>query len=507
MRVRHNSVVKNEHQLYTAEQVRHLDTRLAHARGVPSLQLMQDAAAAALHILSANWPEAQRIIVLAGSGNNAGDGWHLAELLHQRGRTVEVYCLKEPAALTGDAATVADSAITAGCHWQRCQDTTPDLETADLIVDAILGTGLSGVLRTEYAALINRVNTASTAVFSLDIPSGLQADTGVSMSGHIIADITITFVAYKRGLFTGDGIDACGKVVLADLGLSAFPEVCDHIARSVRLLSAQLKWPDRPANSHKNRFGTVVVIAGNRGMAGAGLLSAQAALHCGAGLVTLVTHPGHVAELHTRQPELMLLDSTDQAQAIVKLIAADTIVFGPGLGNDDWSEQCWELLHIALAERLSRPCNLIMDADGLRYLPFTFPAEVNLVITPHPGEAARLLDADSATIQQDRFQSSMRLAETQRSTVVLKGAGTIISNDEGKIALCPFGNPGMATAGMGDVLTGVLAAVLSQQSDLYTAVCNAVVIHSRAGDAAAGVSGQTALLAGSLNNAFPGLLP
>ncbi len=503
-------------KLYTAEQVRQLDQLLALARGVPTWQLMQDAGTAAAKVLKANWPEAKRIIIMAGSGNNAGDGWVLASLLHADGFDVFVIALKAPDQLQGDAARAAQMAQQAGCVWYQWgegdQRLLENLNNADVIVDALLGTGIKGQLREGYLAAITAINHSQRPVLALDIPSGLYADTGVIADICVDSDITITFVAYKRGQMTLDGPDYCGHLVLADLGLSEYPDLFEQPlpGSQVTLLNRQqvlASWPARRSNSHKKTYGHVVVIAGNVGMAGAGLLAARAALKSGAGLVTLVTHRQHAASLHSANPELMII-GIDQAESVADALfeSADSVVIGPGLGQGRWSEWCWQMLEQFLSQRkTSLP--VVVDADGLFYLSKHPLKNGKRVLTPHPGEAGQLLAVSNQQIQQDRFASADQLAQRYQAIVVLKGNGSVIASPDQSLALSAYGNPGMATAGMGDVLAGICGSALAQQSfEAFEQVCHAVMLHGLAGNAAAGNS-QASLIAGDVINALGKILP
>ncbi len=502
--------------LNTARQVRQLDQALATARGVPTWQLMQDAAAAAHNVLRSNWPEAQRIIIMTGSGNNAGDGWALASLLRAAGREVLVLALKSPEQLAGDAALAVAQAQSAGCAWHRWdgddQSVGQKLQDAELIVDALLGTGIDGELRADYVSAVTAINQAPAPVLALDVPTGLQSDTGRVEGLAVQAVITVTFVAYKRGQFTLDGPDHCGQLVLADLGLSDYPALqADAADQRVELLAAEntlASLPQRRRNSHKKTYGHVLVIAGNQGMAGAGLLAGQAALHSGAGLVTLLTHARHASQLHAAGAELMIVSHEDKAELAPELLErADCIVIGPGLGQDDWARCCWHDLEKYLAAQDRQTLPVVVDADGLWWLRRHPLAKAQLTLTPHPGEAAHLLDTNSARIQQDRFHSATELARRYQASVVLKGNGTVLAQQR-RLALCPFGNPGMATAGMGDVLAGVCGGLLAQQPQaVFRQVCRAVTAHALAGDLKASQGGQYGLTAGALIDGLAEYLP
>lgn len=499
-------------KLYTAEQVRQLDQTLAQARGVPTWQLMQDAGKAAFQVLRANWPEAKRIIIMAGSGNNAGDGWVLAALLKQAGLDAQVFALKPPDELQGDAAEAVTEAQQNGCKWQLWADDAgmcDQLGDADVIVDALLGTGISGGLRGAYPGAIAAINAQQRPVLAVDVPSGLHADTGATAEVCVLADITVTFVAFKRGLMTLNGPDYCGRLVLADLDLDEYPAVEQALSDQVVEYCRSVALPQRRQNSHKKTYGHVVVVAGNAGMAGAGLLAGRAALRSGAGLVTLITHHAHAAHLYTACPELMISGTGQSGDwPADTLQSADAVVIGPGLGQDDWASRCWQGLAEMLEQRpVDKSLPVVVDADGLHWFKSHPLDGAEWVITPHPGEAGALLEQSSQQVQQDRFASAAELAKRYKAVAVLKGNGSIIAGADGQMALSAHGNPGMATAGMGDVLAGICGGLLAQPHEsVFRQTCTAVTSHSLAGDAAAQRS-RYVLTAGDVINALAVVLP
>ena len=465
--------------LYTSAQMRQLDQRLAAARDEPTFALMRDAAGAALQVLRANWPQARSVLIVAGGGNNGGDGWMLAALLQDTALQAEVIAVSNPGRLQGDAAAAFACAEQANVSWQQYRETVlqQPFEQADVLVDAMLGTGITGAVRAPLDAVIARLNAVNKPVLAIDMPSGLQADTGVVEGEAVRADVTITLVAPKRGQFTADGPDHCGRLLLDDLGwqqhsagiLAHSPSLQQD---TVTLIDRRLlrRLPARRSNSHKHDYGRVLVIAGQPGMAGAGLLSASAALRSGAGLVVLATHAAHAAGLYAAQPELMINaipDATADVNAALAapLQAADCVVFGPGIGRTQWARQCW-LSVCAEIRRRHGKLPLVVDADGLYWLqqlPLADELAVSmqdeLMLTPHSGEAARLLDCSAAEIGQQRFDQATALAGRWQALVALKGNGSIVAAADGRLMLSAAGHPGMATAGSGDVLTGICAAL------------------------------------------------
>lgn len=475
--------------LYSAAQTRELDRRAIEQLGIPGYALMQRAAAAAWAALKDRWPAARRIAVLCGSGNNGGDGFELARLALAEHCELQVFQIgRDPGA--GDAA-IARAAWTAVGSLRRWSEAA--LDQPDVIVDAIFGTGLSrppdGEARAAIAA-INAARAAGAGVLAIDIASGLDADTGAVAGLAVDADLTVTFIARKPGLYTGQGPAQCGDVLFEALGL---PEsLADGLAPVASLLQQeQLQaWlPPRRRDAHKGRNGHVLVIGGNSGMAGAALLAGRAALRAGAGLVTIATRAEHAVALTAAQPELMVRP-VETAEALAALLErASVIAIGPGLGQDDWARQ---LFSAALAA--GKP--MVVDADALNLLAAAPQSRADWVLTPHPGEAARLLGVSTAEIGRDRAAAAARLRQRYGGVAVLKGAGSLIHGE--RTWLCPYGNPGMASGGMGDALTGVIAAFLAQGLALEAAAAAGVMAHARAGDRAAQRAGERGLAAGDL---------
>ncbi|TYP63476.1 NAD(P)H-hydrate dehydratase [Stutzerimonas stutzeri] len=458
--------------LYSAAQVRELDARLI-AAGTPGYELMQRAAHAAWRAVRRRWPDAEEISVLAGRGNNAGDGYLIAALAQRAGRQVRVLAVGDPQQLQGDAAQAFAEAQAAGVK------VTPWAAGTDLrgvLVDALLGTGIAGEVREPYASAIRAMNESAQPILSVDLPSGLCADTGHQLGAAVRAELTVTFIGLKLGLFTGQGPDCIGALVFDDL--QADTEVVAQIKPSaLRLCEANLPTlSPRTPTAHKGSFGQVLVIGGDLGTGGAALLSAEAALRCGAGMVTLATRPEHVTASLVRRPEIMCngVESTYALTALTQ--RADVLVIGPGLGQAPWGRS---LLSLAPQCRVPQ----VWDADALNLLA-TGAVELpsDCLLTPHPGEAARLLGISVADVQAERPAAARALAARFGCAVLLKGAGTLIADHEGRLALCDRGHPAMASAGLGDVLAGVAGALLAQGLAPFEAACLAVWLHAVAGE-------------------------
>lgn len=478
--------------LYTAEQTRTLDQCAINNQGIPGITLMARAAQATLSHLLETWPAPERLQILCGTGNNGGDGFLIADLAHKRGIPVSVYQLGDAAKITGDALAARQQALANGVHMASF--TGAALADEGVIVDAMLGTGLGGDVRAEYAQAIACINVSAAPVVAVDIPSGLCADTGAVLGAGVKADLTVTFIGLKRGLFTFQAPDYTGAVEFSDLAvpLSTYDSVPRQCSR-LELEPLLQRLPDRPATAHKGHFGNVLVVGGDYGMAGAAAMAAESALRCGAGLVRVATRPEHVAAVVARTPEIMPHGVESGADFDALLGPAQILVVGPGLGQSAWSRH---LLQRALAS--DKPT--IVDADALNLLSegdlqAQLPRD-NWILTPHPGEAARLLGIATAQVQADRFAAVTALQSRYGGVVILKGNGTLISAG-GELLLSDYGNPGMASGGMGDVLSGVIGALLGQRLPPLEAAALAVCLHGAAADIAA-QDGQRGLLATDL---------
>ena len=459
-------------RLYSAAQVRDLDARLI-AAGTPGFELMQRAAHAAWRALRRRWPDAQELTVLAGRGNNAGDGYLIAALAQRAGRRVQVITVGDPQQLQGDAAQAFNEAQAAGVQMTPW---SPSAELRGVLVDALLGTGITGEVREPYASAIRAMNESTLPIIAVDLPSGLCADTGCLLGEVVQAELTVTFIGLKLGLLTGEGPARIGALVFDDLQADAqVVEQSEYAA--LRMSEAILpKLAPRSPTAHKGSFGQVLVIGGDLGTGGAALLTAEAALRCGTGMVTLATRPEHVTASLVRRPEIMC-SGVESTYALTGLTGrADVLVIGPGLGQAPWGRS---LLSLAPQCRVPQ----VWDADALNLLA-TGAVELpgNCLLTPHPGEAARLLGIPVAEIQADRPAAARALAARFDCAVLLKGAGTLIADRDGRLALCDRGHPAMASAGLGDVLAGVAGALLAQGLEPYEAACLSVWLHASAGE-------------------------
>ncbi|MHB8747089.1 MAG: NAD(P)H-hydrate dehydratase [Gammaproteobacteria bacterium] len=479
--------------LYTAAQVQNFEQRAIDDYGLSAGELMERAGTAAFAFLRARWPAARRLIVMCGVGNNGGDGFVLARLAHAAGFELTVYQV-------GAATTVRDAALVvltayraAGGevqHWYGAAR----LE-ADVLVDALFGTGLTRAVSGEWRLAIEAINAAALPILSLDIPSGVHADSGAVLGAAVRATATVTFIARKQGLYTGAGLAHGGPIDFADLGVP--DAIYADTSPSAQLRTADdllLCLPGRARDAHKGLYGHVLVIGGDNGMSGAVRLAAEAAARVGVGLVTIATRSAHATQLNATRPELMCRGVDDVEQLQPLLARASVLAIGPGLGQAEWGRA---LLECALNSALP----LVVDADALNLLAQQPVRRDNWILTPHPGEAARLLQCSSADINADRYHAVRELAAHYGGVAVLKGVGSLVACATAPVAVCTAGNPGMASGGMGDVLTGVIAGLLAQGLTCFDAARTGVLAHALAGDAAA-VDGERGLLASDL---FPWL--
>jgi hydroxyethylthiazole kinase-like uncharacterized protein yjeF len=489
-------------QVYRPQDVRELDRIAIEEQGIPGYELMTRAGHATYQAVTERYPDARRWLVFCGSGNNAGDGYVIARLAMENGMQVRLVALSPPARLKGDAATAWEDFAAAGgsvAEWAA----PPDLSSVDIVIDAMLGTGLMRPLEGAYldvaVALANR--PASLAVVAVDIASGLSGLTGEVLGGAVRADLTVSYVGLKQGLFLGEGPDYSGELVFDDLDIAPIDKA--RVAPVLQVFgAARLRQllPPRVRLGHKGNYGHVLIIGGNTGMAGAARLAGEAALRSGAGLVSVATRPANVAALVAGRPELMCRGIETDADLNGLLERASVIALGPGLGQDDWARHLYKS---ALAA--GKP--MVLDADALNLLAEAPEKRADWILTPHPKEAGRLLGVATAEVQAQRVESLTKLIDRYGGCAVLKGHGTLVAS--GRPDTLPWliraGNPGMATAGMGDVLTGITAAIYAQciadkvavSPTLDEIAAAAAWVHATAGDRAA-ADGERGLVASDL---------
>ena len=475
--------------LYTAEQVRELDRLAIEEAAIPGYTLMRRAGEACWQRLQTCWPGARSVVVVCGTGNNGGDGFVVARLARTAGLQVRLLQLGDEERIKGDAKTARTDFVEAG--GTIAAFAADALAGADVIIDALLGTGLQQALEGAWHDAVVAINAAGIPVLAVDIPTGLDADSGAVLGVAVHAVETVTFIGRKRGLYTGQGKDFTGTVSFTDLDVPA--SVYAQCATGCRLVDQPVLGQlaaQRPRAAHKGDFGHVLVLGGGPGMAGAARLAGEAALRSGAGLVSLATHVEHAAVIAAACPELIAHAVATPLELIDLMQGATVIVAGPGLGQSAWAQG---LLSAVLESKLPR----VLDADALNLLAQEPVPCDNCVLTPHPGEAGRLLAQTTREIEADRFAAITALQKHYGGSIVLKGAGTLVNSGVRCVSVCANGNPGMATAGMGDVLSGVIGGLIAQGLAVAEAAVAGVCVHATAGDRAAR-QGERGMMAGDV---------
>ncbi len=507
-------------EVATAVAMRNIDQRTIETYRVPGIVLMENAGLALLQALERRWPEVSRghVTILTGAGNNGGDGFILARHLWHRGTDVQVVMLATVGRLRGDARRAYEMARAYGVPmvsattpqaWSRV---APVLQRTTVIVDAMLGTGLQRPASGVYADVIAAVNEVQKPTVAVDIPSGLSADHGQVLGPHISATHTVTFALPKRGLLTYPGAAAVGELDIIDIGIPQGAVAAEAIdVAMLEEADVRLLLPERQANAHKGSHGHVLVVAGSIGKSGAAVLASQAALRAGAGLVTLAIPAGLNAAMEVQLTEVMTLPVAESPTGCMAATAVDTIdafmpntsamVLGPGLGVGPETKQVVQ----HLLQRTSVP--VVLDADGLTLVAHdpqmlqTCPAP--LILTPHPGELGRLLEMSPAGIQADRLEVALDFVRDTGVHLILKGAHTVIYTPDGQRWINCTGNAALATAGTGDVLAGLIGALLAQGLSPLQSAQGGVYIHGLAGDRVRAGLGATGLIASDLIRELP----
>lgn len=478
--------------LYDLESIYRMDRTAVAVDGLSEISLMQRAGERVWREISSRWPEFTRITIFAGSGNNGGDAFVVAILAKRQGLEVQFI-------VRGELSRQSETSAHFRALWLQMGgdivESNRQKIIGEVIVDGLLGIGLSRNLDSDWQALIKQINQADAVRVSIDIPSGLNADTGIAQPCAVEADLTVTFIGAKVGQYTSDGPDFCGELIFDDLGISSRTRRSQTPVLSV-LDQYHVALPaKRKCNSHKNDFGHILIIGGDRGMAGAAALAALAALRAGAGLVTVLVHPECVHDL-SAIPELMVQSWDDIND---KLEQATVVVIGPGLGQSKAAKFCLEKL-----QSCKKP--LVVDASALEPSFLIALESEQVVITPHPGEAAKLLSMTSAEIQADRTGASEKLLKKFARVSVLKGSGSIIAQSGSIPAINVHGNPGMAGAGMGDVLAGLIGALLGQNLSPFEAAKTGVLVHALCAENYAADNDETGLIASDIIQRIPRII-
>ncbi|KJY82826.1 NAD(P)H-hydrate epimerase [Vibrio galatheae] len=475
--------------LYTGQQVKLGELQAAKCAGVEMYTLMLRAGDAVYGVVKQQYPNAKRILILAGTGNNGGDGFVVAKLAKQDGLKVATYVYGDESKISGDAQTAKQEWLASGGVIRPLEMLNCQQLEADVIIDGLLGTGLTGEVRKPLQRIIKQINDTHLPVVAIDTPSGLSSETGDVLGDVVVALHTVTFIGVKQGLTTGQARAVVGDLHFAGLGIEKeFQRIAKASSQFINPSQFKAALPTRRATAHKGDNGRILCLGGNKGYAGAIRLCASASVKSGAGLVRTLCHSSSALPLQVACPEVMTQAWVEEDEALQQALAfADVIAIGPGLGTDTWAQVLYQQV---------TNCQLpkAVDADGLNLLALQPQHDALRIITPHPGEAARLLACTTREVEQDRFKAVIDLHKKYAGVVVLKGAGTLVYDGQ-DIYVCQAGSPAMATGGMGDVLTGIIAALIAQGMSLPDAAKFGVLIHSVAADQIAQQVGQIGILA------------
>lgn len=511
-------------KIVSAAQMQALDHRTIMEARIPGSTLMSNAGTGVVKVMEGKFGSlaGQVVTVFCGKGNNGGDGFVVARLLRQKRARAQVLLMSNPADLTGDAKLMYRRFVRAAgaSAVQPCPSNDQmraALGKSNYVVDALLGTGLSSPVVGIYRTAIDAINEISLErdipVIAVDLPSGIHADTGTIMGAAVRATLTTTFGLPKLGLYVGAGIDHAGEIRIVDIGIPSF--YIDAVESPIWLITdehVRRLIPRRPPSAHKGTYGHAGIIAGSVGKTGAAVMAAQAALRVGSGLVTVATPAGVNDVLEAKlleamtvpmpETEVRTLARTGLEQLLAFAHERSAVAIGPGLTT---YPETVELVR-ALIVRLEKP--FVLDADALNALvghtDLLSACKVSPILTPHPGEMARLEGQSSPqSVNADRIGTATRFAQAHGVVLVLKGARTVVARPDGQAAICPTGNPGMATAGTGDVLTGIIVGLLAQRLSVWDAACAGTYFHGLAGDLAAAKLGPAGMIAGDLINRIP----
>lgn len=506
-------------KLTTAEEMRNLDHQAIYGLGIPGIVLMENAGRASVEqlVYHCGNPEGQRISIFVGPGNNGGDGLVMARHLHQLGCRVRIVLLVDPKKIKGDAAVnlaiVQQLPIALKIVTSEAQAKKIKLSADMAAVDALFGTGLKRKVSGHFATAVKCLNSASCPVLSVDIPSGLDSDSGQILGCCVQADLTMTYGLAKVGQFIYPGAERCGRLEVVDISIP--PQVVEQAGLRTELLDKKSftdLLPKRRPSSHKGSHGHSLIIAGSAGKTGAAILCAKGCLRSGAGLVSLCVPLSLNPIFELALPEAMTIPlddhdkqvlSTDNLGTILTAIQdKKAVVLGPGLST---AQETVELVQ-QLYKQIKLP--MVVDADGLNSLAMEMPKPAGpRILTPHPGEMARLTGTSTRDIQADRINTARNFAAANQIFLVLKGAGSVIASPDGRIAINSTGNPGMAAGGSGDVLAGLISGLLAQGMSIWQAACLGVHLHGLAGDRLADRLGiEQGYLAGELADEIPGAL-
>jgi NAD(P)H-hydrate epimerase len=508
----------------TAEQMQELDRKSIEIYRIPGIVLMENAGRGAIEVITRTFPDIrkQKIAVIAGKGNNGGDGFVIARHLLNQGISVKVFLLTDPKSLRGDAETNytifhhMKGEVISLPSSKDYQKVKKSLENIDLLIDGIFGTGLDAEVRGYYREVIDHLNTLMKPMVSIDIPSGLDANTGKPLGTAIRASLTVTFGLPKVGHLISPGIDYVGSLKIIDIGIPKRLVEEEKIQTHLLEYEEIQRWLSIPRrhDTHKGDYGHLLVIAGSVGKTGAAAMACEAALRMGAGLVTLAIPKSLNPIMEMKLTEVMTEPLPETPKQTLSLRAfhpilrlcenKKAVIIGPGIGTYKETQ--------SLVQKLIKTLNLpiILDADGLTSLasqPKTLlTSKRPLILTPHPGEMARLIQSTAKEVQEDRISVSRNFSQSHRLYLVLKGHRTLIATPKGEVFINPTGNPGMASGGTGDVLTGMIGGLICQGYDILPSLQMSVYLHGLAGDSVAQELGEKSLVATDMIKKIPALL-
>ncbi|MBI3813767.1 MAG: NAD(P)H-hydrate dehydratase [Nitrospinae bacterium] len=517
-------------KIVTAKEMQSIDKKAIENYGISGIVLMENAAMGVVSSILKRFPDIKnkRVGIFSGKGNNGGDGLAVARHLNNKGVETTVYLLSKKEMLKGDARTnlnIADNARTnlniadkmgirifEIASLNELEAIKDDALKNDIFIDAIFGTGLTSGVKGYYTNIIKFINSSGKFILSIDIPSGLSSDTGEIIGGHIKADLTVSLCLPKIGEILYPAAEYIGDLDIADIGIPK--TIIDEEGIKVNLIeNADVAGilPKRRPDTHKGTYGHLIVVAGSKGKGGAAAMASISALRAGAGLVTLALPECLNTSFETRIPEVMTLPLPDTKDGTIDKSASkillkflegkSAVLIGPGITTNPSTSSFVKKIIKEIG------CPLLIDADGLNIvadeIEILKKRASPVIVTPHPGEMARMLNTTSKEIQANRIESGRKLAVKYRLYVILKGARTVIAAPDGDVYINPTGNPGMATAGTGDVLSGIIAGFLCQGLSAKDSSILGVYLHGMAGDIAADKLSQTALIAGDLLKYFP----
>ena len=480
--------------LPTGEQMRRADLYTIEEIGVPSMVLMERAALEVVRCMEEEQLDFRKVLVVCGSGNNGGDGYAIARLLHLKGHDVTIFFAGNSQKRSEENAQQAKIAA----HYEIPVITNLDTEEYSVIIDALFGTGLKREITGHYREILCSVNQMTGEKVAVDLPSGIHDTTGAQMGIAFCADLTVAIAFPKRGLFLQEGNVCAGKILTGDIGISSETFSEGTVTFGYEKQDLFLGFPKRKKNSHKGSYGKVLMIAGSKGMSGAAYLSAKAAYAVGAGLVQIYTHEENRVILQQLLPEAIITTyDTFDSEQLEKLIQwADLIGIGCGLGKSDTAERVMQYT----LKRALVPC--VVDADGInilsKHMEWIEVTNALIVLTPHMKEMSRMLQCSVKELIEQRMEKLHAFVERYKVVCVLKDARTLVAKEHQNTYLNLSGNAAMAKAGSGDVLAGVIVGILAQQCEPYTSACLGVFLHGLAGDMARDKKGAYSVLASDL---------